>query len=90
MIMPSDDGGDGCIDADAQWRLLSEVMHDSAEGFALTDPGNACFYRREARQFCSRCDPLDEDEVSDRYFEAAALRERWSDRFTGRVCRIPR
>ena len=90
MVRLGEGRDDGRIDTVEQWQLLAEVMHDSAEGFATTDPDNAFFYRREARQFCSRCDPSDDEEVSERYSEAAALRERWSDRFTGRVRRIPR
>ena len=77
-------------DAAGEWRVLVELVHDSAEGFATTDPDNGFFYRREARKFCSRVEPGFGDELTDRYAEAADLREKWGSRLAARVRRIPR
>ena len=91
MIMPGPEADAGQLpDADEQWRVLVELVHDSAEGFATTDPDNAFFYRREARKFCSRVAPCFGGELTDRFAEAADLREKWGARLAARVRRKPR
>lgn len=94
MIMSGSNDGEGeagcCGRPQEQWRVLTEAVRDSADGFAATDPINASYYRRDAELFCDRQPPHDEEETSERFADAAGLRERWADRFVDRVSRIPR
>lgn len=78
------------VDAEAVWRALAELVRDSADRFASTDPRNGSFYRRDAERFCERLAPHDEEESSGRFAEAAGLRERWGERFVSRLRRIAR
>ena len=91
MIMPGrsiepDEGSD----AFETWDALSEAVRDCAEGYAATDPRNGSLYRRDAELFCGRLPPHGQEEVHDRFAEAAGLREQWGIRLARRIRRIPR
>lgn len=75
---------------EGSWQALCESVRDSGEGFATTDPRNATAYRRDVERFCEQPAPRHEDDLVERYAEAADLRERWGGLFVERLRRIAR